>query len=737
MRAQHFASIAVAILVSLSAGAQVSLSPIQAPGVTAPAPQAHSPQGGGRQPLTSPIEKSPGTVPNVQLLNGELMGYVYWDASMITSNVSSPCSFVVRINQGTPPSGGAVGFEQFTEVGTYQNKFTSVGKVGKYTVCQYAVNHLPEGKDLQVQVAPTKGALQTAVVFTIPPTANDPNGPIKIVGGKCNQLPPAVPSLATLGSAWWTCGDYAYNVNYVMQPPQNIPGLTQNPGTITVVQSQTLLPASGGTNGMINPGPQQKTLLSSSGPTTGMVNPGPPQNPGAVSPGPINMPQNPVAVNPGPTQTGGMTNVASGHNADDLNPQPFPPKSISATGSSAGVPRARVSTKTAALAAIKLSAPQQSRKITNPNAGMQNAQIIAVLQKQTQAANAEIAAMKLSLRPAGAQVGSSPAQIMAATGTGGPSTKAAPVQANLLASNGASTGHSSIGAVMPAQFQNLAITCSHDPTMRVLTVSGGQSSAVFTQDAKYNFYTLSGCSFGDIGQNAKAYIYSQGTFREDFQIEQWSDNWIKLSIDPSLKGIDDQDNVTLVIQREDGKQASKGGFRFYAARETILLPKIPQSDFSLNHFRPDNAVTNSWTPTYTSASSGAIVPNLPGMSAEVQWTLSTEPDGTLVGGSDLYDFSHLHSTFALQNALMEWEDLSCGGGDYQFAASKGKWGIDWYGNAGVQVSWQGQTCNPTPGSCGGTFQGDCFVGPPESNYGVDVWVTGPRGIDPWTGKPVA
>ena len=731
MRTQYIASITVAVLFSLGAGAQVPVSPTQVPGVTAPAPQAHSPQGGGRQPLTSPIDKSPGTLPQVQILNGVLMGYVYWDGSTIQYNVNAPCSgFQVRISQGTPPSGGGMGFEQFAEVGTYKNNFTSVGKFGNYVVCEYAVDHLPEGKDLQVQVGPTKGAFQTAVVITVPPTANDPNGPIKINGGKCNQLPPAVPSLSTLGSAWWTCGDHAYNVNYLMQPPQNIPGLTQNPGTLTIAQSQMLLAAPGATNGMVNPGPQQRTLLSGSGPTIGMINPGPPQSPVAANPGPI---QNHGAVNPGPI---GIAAPTSGNNADDLNPQPLPPHSISAVGSSSGVPRAKLTTKTAALAAIRLSAPQQSRKITNPNVGMQNSQIIAVLQKQTQAAEGEIAAMKLSLRPAGVQVGSEPSRVMAATGSDGPSTGSAPAQANLLAGNTASAGHTSIGAVLPAQFQNLAITCSHDPTLRVLTVSGGQSSTVFTQDAKYNFYTISGCSFGDPGPNAKAYIYSQGTFRQNFQIEQWSDNWIKLSIDQNLTGIDDQSNVTLVIQREDGKQASKDGYQFYAARETILLPKIPQSDFSLNRFRPDNSVTNSWTPTYTSGSSAGVVPNLPGLSAEVQWTLTTDPNGTLVGGSDIYDFSHLHSTFALQNALMEWEDLSCDG-DYQFAGSNNNWGIDWYGNAGVQVTWQGQTCNPKPGSCGGSFQGDCFVGPPESNYGVDVWVTGPRGIDPWTGKPVA
>jgi hypothetical protein len=277
MRTQQAAPIVLAILFSLSADAQVSLSPAQAPAATAPTPQRQQPQGGGRQPLPSPIGTLPQTHPQVQMLNGVLMGYLYWDASTISFNGNSKCPFQLRINQGTPPTGGSVGFEQFTEIGTYKNNFSSIGKIGKYTVCQYAVDHLPEDKDLQVQIGPMKGALQTAVVFTIPPTANDPNGPIKISGGKCNQLAPAVPSLSTLGSAWWTCGDHAYNVNYLMQPPQPIPGLTQNPGTLTIVPAQALLPPPGAPNGMVNPGPQQQTLLPASG--TGAVNPGPIQKP--------------------------------------------------------------------------------------------------------------------------------------------------------------------------------------------------------------------------------------------------------------------------------------------------------------------------------------------------------------------------------------------------------------------------------------------------------------------------
>jgi len=276
--------------------------------------------------------------------------------------------------------------------------------------------------------------------------------------------------------------------------------------------------------------------------------------------------------------------------------------------------------------------------------------------------------------------------------------------------------------------------------MRVLTVSGGPGPAIFTQDSNYNFYTIAGCSFGDVGTNSKVYLYYQGTFREDFQIQQWSDNWIKLSLDPNLKGVDDQNNLTLVVQREDGTEATKNGYQFYAARDKVLLPSVPRQYFSLDQFRPDNAITNSWNPTYTSASSGSVTPNMAGLTAEVHWDISTGQNGSVIGGDDLYDFSKLHSTFALDSALMQYSDLSCADPNYnQFLTSKTNWAIDWYGNSGVKVTWQGQQCNNTPGSCGGggLFSTDCFENPPVTNYGVDVWVVGPRGLDPWTGNPTS
>ena len=388
----------------------------------------------------------------------------------------------------------------------------------------------------------------------------------------------------------------------------------------------------------------------------------------------------------------------------------------------------------AARAPATLSAPKLSRKLVNPKAGLQDAAIIAVLRKQRNAADAETAAMKLGIRSAGAQGNLGPSQTMAATTGGGATNQPAAMPAGVRSLSTGSTAHPGANVTLPPHFNSLAITCSNDPTMRVLTVSGGPTPAIFTPDPKYNFYTITGCSFGSPGTNSKAYIYLQGTFRADFQIQEWNDNWIKISLDQNISGVDDQNNVTFVIQNNDGKQWTRNGYRFYAARQAVLLSKIPQNDFSLNHFRPDDSLTRNWKATYTSGSSPSVVPNLPDLSAEVHWELISNSDNP-VGGKDMYDFSHLHSTFALDSALLEWKDLSCTDPNYnQFAASKNNWSIDWNGASGLQVSWQGQICKNTLHSCGGAFQGDCFANVPESNYGINVWVVGPRCIDPWTGQ---
>jgi hypothetical protein len=651
-----------------------------------PSPRAVSP--------ANAIAKAPAPVmpaPNA----GDVEGFVYWDATTITHKPAGTCTgLAVSVSAaGSPYNTIAIG-NHFKYAGQVKG-FLVGGKIAVYDVCIYAYDHQPVGPQLQAQLVITdRNAFSSAVAAQNPIVT-----PITIINAQCNMLPPIVPSsVGDLTAHWGSCQNRAYDVNFALVPKLQVVGSSgASGGMLSSVNS-----------GAVNPGPTQS-------PSRGMLA-------GARDPGPVQSSSGGIA---------GGGHSGPGNGADDLNPQPFPPKAISSTV--AGQPTLTNRR------AIALSAPRQSQKITNPRASSQDAAIIAVLKKQRQAADAEAAQMKLSVRPVPTLA---PSRTMSA-GTNSNtllSSATAPVSVagNPTPSPSSTPATNKYGALPEGVRPGLALQCGHDPSFRILTVSGGAGPATFTQDVKYNFYTITGCSFGDPGPNSKAYIYYQDAFHQDFQIEEWSENWIKLHLDPKLSGVDDQDQLTLVLQRADGKQTSKSGYKFYAARDTILLKQIPKRYFSLNRFRPDQSTIQSWKTTYTSGSSANVTPNLPGLSAEVHWDLTRDASGAVVGGDDIYDFSQLHSTFALSSTSMEWRDISCTEPDYsQFTTSKNNWNIDWYQAAGIQVNWQAQTCESAFHRCGGgaPFHGDCFEQFPESNYGIDVWVTGPRGLDPWTGGP--
>ncbi len=653
-----------------------STMPAPLPNLTSPAPQQEPHIG------TRPSSQIPTTQPRLSApYPGTIEGFVYWDTSAFNHNPPQSCDGLnVTVLTGPQPGGSQLGTGGI-------NNFKYVGQVGNFAVCTYAFNKVPTGQNLQVQIAVT-----TPSAFSPAPPSPAPINSVNIINGQCANLWSLSPSSTSdLTRHWWTCNNFAYNVNFVLQGSRMM-----SPTPVTLLPASPQTPSG---SGQTNSSP----LLSGNSAPQGLLSGG--------------------AVH---TATPGAGVIGS--------PTPLPPPSGITNRNPGG-------TRVATRLPMKLSPPKQGPKITNPKVGVTNSAIIAVLEKQKQAADAEAIQMKLKMPSTGTQVG--PLQTMSATGAPRVGAPAAPMPTSVVAGvNPSSTGTSSlIGRATLAPLQTIALTCAQDPTMRVLSVSGGPGPAIFTQDSNYNFYTIAGCSFGEVGTNSKVYIYYRGIFREDFQIQQWSDNWIKLSLDPNLKGIDDQNNLTLVVQREDGTEATRNGYQFYAARDKVLLPKVPRQYFSLDQFRPDNAVTNSWTPTYTSASSGSVAPNMAGLTAEVHWDISTGQNGSVIGGDDLYDFSKLHSTFALDSALMQYSDLSCTDPNYnQFLTSKTNWAIDWYGNSGVKVTWQGQQCNNTPGSCGGgggLFSTDCFENPPVTNYGVDVWVVGPRGLDPWTGNPTS
>jgi hypothetical protein len=428
-----------------------------------------------------------------------------------------------------------------------------------------------------------------------------------------------------------------------------------------------------------------------------------------------------------------------------------------------------VKTRSAVAAKLKVGPPKSGPKVANPFAAQKSAAIIMQLDQQRRAADKEASEMKLGLRPA--QTGTllhPPAPNTSGTGTKGvqttaplrmpplqgPSSTAPRTNAGAAARSNAPstllkpTGPGTLGPgstdatrtsrsmlAAPSPTNTLALTCAHDPTMRILNVSGKYFPATFTTIKKYDFYTITGCSLGNPGPNAKVYIYKGNSFREEFQIQEWHENWINLDLDPNLTGLLDQDNLTLVVQRADGHQASKGGYKFYADREQVLLRSFPRRSFSL--WGLSTAKTSAWKVTYQSPGSATDGLGFQGMTAEVQWNeqisfMKSNLDTTNApaAGRDVYDFKFLQPGFIPTQAYLRMQD-----GDCSYASGKlitsGHFNLEWQ-NDQLWVDWQGQNCSDM--KCGNAFQGDCFA-IPNTDYAIDVWVEGPRGVDPQTGLP--
>ena len=253
--------------------------------------------------------------------NGAIAGYVYWDTNFVAHTPADNCiGLGAVVSVGTPTQGSPT-FQQFKTLGLYQN-FTYLGNVGSLAVCQYSIPQVPTGVDLRVWIY-FKLVFTPQVLASVPTTANNPSGTIKISGGTCNQVPPAVPNASVLGSGWWTCGNNAYNVNFVLQPAT--PGnMVSGSGQFTVQSATPPGSANGGQN-PTNPG-----MLSGSNQSRGMLAPGATQSAQPGRPATLLGNRQPPA-----SQSGGLQNPGS---KLELNSQPLPPGQGSNVGALQSTP---------------------------------------------------------------------------------------------------------------------------------------------------------------------------------------------------------------------------------------------------------------------------------------------------------------------------------------------------------------------------------------------------------------
>lgn len=714
------------------------------------------------------------------------------------------------------------------------------GRVVVYDVCAYGYDHVPGGVDLHVQLSITQPAAFSPIVE--PQVAI--LGPVKIINAKCNMLPRIMnPTASDLMAHWGTCQNRAYDVNFPLLPAAHVlssggnlsggsGGLLSGSGSVPAEKN----PGPQGTPLLKQPGPIGTPLLKAPGPQgiQPLKNPGPNGIAPEKDPGPPSIPQ---LKQPGPAGMGVFTNadvmklvkggipdsiiiskiqaaqgrfdlspagcrtlaaahvsrrvlaamgdgsvqpcftggVHPGAGADDLNPQPLPPRGFAsgkATKQSAKFKRV----------AVKIGPPKALRRISNPHLSQQDAGIIAVLQKQKQAAEQEWSAMKLGIRPQVASGALSQTTSPAlAPRTAAPATLA--ISANRVGTVGAESTSDSSGnlnskfARLP-NINTLVLTCSHDTTPRILHVSGGQGPGVFTPEAKYNLYTIIGCGFGPSAAGNSVYLYGGNGFHQNLFVDFWSDNGITAHMDPALAGVLDQDNVTLVVAPSGQQPFQKSGFKFYAARgipgpdgspQEVQLVTMPQAGVGLFDASPllpgydqvpQNALSQfsafnfsgtpvaGWVFRYGSGysdqngarSADCFVNQIGynGNGCTPFWSIG-EHDFmfTWPQKSDTWDFSKLVPGFWISSYQLFTDNLDpstlCGAWD-ELPGSKsselyGNWDYNLASQNSISVTWAVNLCTDHEMNPAG--RNNKVV---QSSYGLAVWVLGPRCVDPWTGQ---
>jgi hypothetical protein len=351
-----------------------------------------------------------------------------------------------------------------------------------------------------------------------------------------------------------------------------------------------------------------------------------------------------------------------------------------------------------------------SPRITNPKAPEANASIIAVLRQQQQVAESEKAQILSAARSRNLQQGST-------SHSSNPNAPLAPGRTE--SSNSGSTVKAGPGASTPGSkaaevpVSNAICPPGAQPLLR--TVDGQKSGVIFTPEATYTqmapsnpisfFYTIEGCHFGDIaGHVALTGAFSKGKI--DLAVDTWTGSGIVVHVPADLSGEFDQDNVTLTLTIS-GLSVQAPGFKFYAARDEVLLSSLPVREAAL--------------------AGPQLRPNFPFFQSPGFGTFDVQrnSDTTYGPGTDHFSFDGLQRGFvpaAFQAS--RYAPLTADQCNYMVNKSgmqisfDGQWNAQWDGNR-LQVDWPVAHCYAS-----GYNEWAAW-------YGTKIWVIGPRGIDPW------
>jgi hypothetical protein len=350
-----------------------------------------------------------------------------------------------------------------------------------------------------------------------------------------------------------------------------------------------------------------------------------------------------------------------------------------------------------------------SPRITNPKAPEANASIIAVLRQQGQAAEAEKAQILSAARSRNQKQGSASHL---------PNPNAPMTPGRTESSNSGSTAKNAALAtsgIKTAEAPVSTAICPPGAQPLLRTVDGQKSGVIFTPEATYGqmapsnpisfFYTIEGCHFGDVaGHVALTGHFTKGKI--DLAVDTWTDSGIVVHVPADLSGEFDQDNVMLTLTIS-GIGVEAPGFKFYAARDEVLLTSLPVREAAL--------------------AGPQLRPNFPFFQSPGFGTFDVQRNsGTTFGPrSDYFSFDDLERGFvpaAFQAS--RYAPLTADQCNYMVNKSgmqisfDGQWNAQWDGNR-LRVDWPVAHCYAS-----GYNEWAAW-------YGTKIWVIGPRGIDPW------
>jgi len=220
--------------------------------------------------------------------------------------------------------------------------------------------------------------------------------------------------------------------------------------------------------------------------------------------------------------------------------------------------------------------------------------------------------------------------------------------------------------------------------------------------------------------------------RVTFQIPAngWSDRQILAQIDPNASGLYNTNNVTLVVKTASGQLYQAAGFNFAAAYDFQTLASLPQSSsaVTIQLAKVNDSTGSSILPLYETPWIYTAPQHSLGVDRNrISFTLPGSY--TFPGGTDSYQF-HFAPGFRLANDGVQLYHSDLTAADCQSSpngqfSTSGNWGVNYTSPTSVQISWQEQGCWPA------SNPGSALNYASVSAYSLWITVWGPRGVSPW------